>query len=281
VTSGESRAAMIGATASSVAMLSGGSARLSSRAARKGAKAVGRNGRPEDAALEESRALPPLNMATLDAVAPIIAARLSPLVTRHSGEFWGVAPAQGVADPAALERAAAGLGLADVIFLDVKLEMERLLAEYRLATAIWAVAGGAAVLGLLALGLGGLAPALRVATPVGGAVLVALAGLTLAEEALSLFHIASLLLLAGLAIDYSLFLAGASGRDERPEDDKVGAVLSCAVSTLLTFGLLSLCETPVLHGIGLTVTFGVAGAFLLACALSPRPDAPLADARGR
>ncbi len=50
----------------------------------------------------------------------------------------------------------------------------------------------------------------------------------------------------------------------------MGAVLSCAVSTLLTFGLLSLCETPVLHGIGLTVSIGVAAAFLLAVAMSPK-----------
>jgi predicted exporter len=40
------------------------------------------------------------------------------------------------------------------------------------------------------------------------------------------------------------------------------------MSTLLTFGLLALCDTPILHGIGLTVAVGVAAAFLLACALS-------------
>ena len=225
------------------------------------------------AAVEESRGLAPLDMAALETSAPTVAARLSPLVSRHGGEVWGIAPARGVADPAALERAWAELAMPGVIFLDVKLEMERLLAEYRRATTVWALAGGAAVLALLALGLGGIAPALRVAAPIAGAVLVALAGLTLAGEALSLFHLASLLLLAGLAIDYSLFLAGAEGGDDRPADDRLGAVLSCAVSTLLTFGLLSLCETPVLHGIGLTVAIGVAGAFVLACALSPRAGA--------
>ena len=41
-------------------------------------------------------------------------------------------------------------------------------------------------------------------------------------------------------------------------------------AALLTFGLLALCQTPVLHGIGLTVTVGVAAAFLLAVALAPR-----------
>ena len=32
----------------------------------------------------------------------------------------------------------------------------------------------------------------------------------------------------------------------------------------------ALCRTPVLHATGLTVTIGVACAFLLACALAPR-----------
>jgi predicted exporter len=41
------------------------------------------------------------------------------------------------------------------------------------------------------------------------------------------------------------------------------------VTTLLTFGLLALCRTPVLHAMGLTVSLGVAAAFLLACALAP------------
>ena len=219
------------------------------------------------AAMAESRALPPLDLALLAADAPTIAARLSPLVSRHGAEVWGIAPATGVANPLALEAAAAGLGLPGVLFLDVKLEMERLLADYSRATLAWALAGGVAVLGLLALGLRSPRRALAVAGPIGGAVLVTLALLALLGEALSLFHLAALLLLAGLAIDYALFLAagGAAG------DATTGAVLTCAISTLLTFGMLSLSETPVLHGIGLTVAAGAAAAFLLACAFSPRP----------
>jgi hypothetical protein len=57
-----------------------------------------------------------------------------------------------------------------------------------------------------------------------------------------------------------LFLA------RRPDDAALGAVLTCALATLLTFGLLALCDTPVLRGIGLTVSLGVVAAFLLACA---------------
>ncbi len=227
------------------------------------------------AAVEASRTLPPLDLAELRAAAPTLAARIDPLVARHSDGFWAIAPANGVADPLLLESAVAELRLPEVLFLDVKLEMERLLAGYGRSTVLWALAGGAVVLGLLAFGLRDAGRALRVAAPIAGAVLVALAGLAIAGEALSLFHLASTLLLAGLAIDYSLFLAHAGTMskgvgEQGPGDAGLGAVLSCAVSTLLTFGLLSLCETPVLHGIGLTVSIGVAAAFLLAVAMSPK-----------
>lgn len=218
------------------------------------------------AAVEESRGLPPLDAATFAEGAPTVAARLSPLLSRHGDEVWGIAPASGVGDPLALEAAARALELPGVLFLDVKLEMERLLAEYGATTLHWALAGGALVLLLLMTGLRGVRAGIGVAAPIGGAVLVTLAVLALSGEAISLFHLAALLLLAGLAIDYSLFLAIRGAPDV--DDDRLGAVLTCAISTLLTFGLLALCDTPVLHGIGLTVAVGVAAAFLLACALS-------------
>jgi predicted exporter len=165
-------------------------------------------------AVEATRALPVLDAAALAEGAPTIAARLDPLVTRHGDAVWGIAPATGVTDPPALEHAAAGLGLPGVLFLDVKLEMDRLLAGYGRATLGWALAGGVLVAVLLALGLGSARRAVAVAAPILGAVLVALAVLTLAGEAVSLFHLAALLLLAGLAIDYALFLTHADDAAE-------------------------------------------------------------------
>jgi predicted exporter len=221
------------------------------------------------AAIEESRGLPPLTSAILAQDAPTMAARLSPLLTRGEGTARGVALAQGVRDPAALRAAAAALADPRILFVDVKAETEGLLAAHGWDTLIWALIGGASVLGLFAIGLGSPINALRVAAPIGGALLLTLAALTALGEAVTLFHLAALLLLAGLAIDYALFL----GRRADPGSNyevALGAVLNCAVSTLLTFGLLSLCGTPVLQGIGLTVSIGVAAAFLMACALTPK-----------
>ena len=223
------------------------------------------------AAVAESRGLPPLTAGALATDAPTIAARLAPLLSRRDGSVQGAALAKGVTDPEALAEAIRRLGDDRILFVDVKAETEGVFATYARATLAWALAGGVLVLGLLALGLRSPARALRVAGPIGGALLVTLAVLTAAGEALTLFHLASLLLLGGLAIDYSLFLARAAADPGAAADDTQGAVLNCAVSTLLTFGLLAFCGTPVLHGIGLTVSVGVASAFLLACALAPRP----------
>jgi predicted exporter len=158
-----------------------------------------------------------------------------------------------------------------VLFLDTKAETEGLLDAYARSTALWALGGGALVLLLLAAGLGGSRPALMAAAPIAGAVVVVLAALAALGQALNLFHLASLLLLAGVAIDYSLFLGRSSGADPEEARRSLGAVFNCAVCTLLTFGLLAFCATPVLHGIGLTVSMGVLAAFLLSCALVAPP----------
>jgi predicted exporter len=223
------------------------------------------------AAIAESRILPPLDADVLGSAAPTIAARLSPLLSRR-GEAWqGLAVATGVADPGALRAAVASLQDPSVLFLDTKTETEALLDVYARSTALWTICGGALVLLLLAAGLGGLRPALLAAAPIGGALVVTLAVLTALGQSLNLFHLASLLLLAGVGIDYSLFLGRSADANFEDASRSLGAVLTCAVCTLLTFGLLAFCQTPILHGIGLTVSVGVAAAFLLSCALVAPP----------
>jgi predicted exporter len=125
------------------------------------------------------------------------------------------------------------------------------------------------VLGLLAAGLGGFGVALRRMAPIAGAVVVVLAVLSAIGARLTPFHLAALLLMAGVGLDYALFL-GRRESDAVAAASTLAAVLTCTVTTLLTFGMLALCETPVLRGIGLTVSVGVAAAFGLALLLAPR-----------
>jgi predicted exporter len=84
---------------------------------------------------------------------------------------------------------------------------------------------------------------------------------------LDLFHLMSLVLAAGLGVDYALFFERSEGdRDERLRT--LHGVLVCSVSTLMVFALLSLSSIPVLRSIGVTVTLGVVMNFVLALALS-------------
>jgi len=72
---------------------------------------------------------------------------------------------------------------------------------------------------------------------------------------LDLYHMIALLLVAGLVLDYALFLSReqASGRDSV---DTRHAVLTCASSTALTFALLAMSTIPALHSLGSIVAVG-------------------------
>ncbi|MCK8784931.1 MMPL family transporter [Roseomonas sp. NAR14] len=248
------------------------------------------------AAVAESRTMAPLTPEALAAGSPLLAARLDPLLARREDGWIGLAIPAGLRDPAALRAALAPPdlppdALPGLLFIDTKTEMEGVLGEAMGQALRWVAVGGAGVLLLLGAGLGAARPVLRCAVPVGGALLVTIAILSAAGLRLTPFHLVSLLLLAGVAMDYALFLAR-SGTESHPRDSQEGppsgddigergrtleSVLNCAAATLLSFGLLALCGTPVLRGIGLTVSLGVTVAFLLACTLVPpgaRPGAP-------
>jgi predicted exporter len=218
------------------------------------------------AAVAEARQRPPLTPAGL-AHAPLLAARLSPLL-RQEGESWrALLLPEGVRDPAALRLAAAGVP--GLLLVDIKAETEALL-DQGIGTALrWGAVGGVLVLLLLSAGRG-VAGAFRIALSLAGALLLTFATLHALGEQITVFHLTASLLLAGVGMDYALFVSRTGQEDEEDAARALGAVITCMITTLLTFGLLALCRTPVLHATGLTVSIGVASAFLLACALAPR-----------
>ncbi|MCI0754004.1 MMPL family transporter [Teichococcus vastitatis] len=228
------------------------------------------------AGIADSRTLPPLTIADL-APAPTLSARLGLLLSDRDGAWQGLVIPNGLRDLPALSGAVAALNDPDILFVNIKGETEGLVAAATGRALRWVAAGGAAVLLLLWLALrrrlgwaAGLAATALTALPIGGALLVTLAGLTALGQALNPFHLAALLLAAGVGLDYALFLGVPVAEDAAEGDRNFGAVFNCTATTLLTFGLLSFCATPVLQGIGLCVSIGVAAAFLLALALAPR-----------
>ncbi len=90
-------------------------------------------------------------------------------------------------------------------------------------------------------------------------------------QALSLFHLVSLLLVLGLGLDYSLFFTRKS-EDRSAREKTVYGILVCFGSTALVFGMLASSSIPVLSAIGLTVFLGVSLSFLFAVLFSRPQD---------
>lgn len=100
--------------------------------------------------------------------------------------------------------------------------------------------------------------------------------LQLLDEPITLFHEVGLLLVLGIGVDYAVFFA----EEESVESGTVNAILLSAATTLLSFGVLSLSELPVLRGIGWSVVIGITLSLVLS-PLAARPwRSPLRSRRG-
>ena len=110
----------------------------------------------------------------------------------------------------------------------------------------------------------------RVLAPLVLTTLIVVAALQAAGVSLNLFHLISLILAAGLGLDYALFFEHAAD-DEREQARTLHALLACASSTLLVFALLAAADLPVLRAIGAPVALGVVTNFVLALLLTRRP----------
>jgi predicted exporter len=127
-----------------------------------------------------------------------------------------------------------------------------------LAQAGW---GAALILLLLTAGLRSAKRTLHVAVPVAAA-LVLTVGLLVAFGERLVFHLVALLLVLGIGLNYALFFErSAADAEERLRTRLALAV--CSTSTVITFGLLALSSTPVLHAIGSTVALGAVMALLM------------------
>ena len=132
--------------------------------------------------------------------------------------------------------------------------------------------GAALILLLLMTGLRSAKRALRVVVPAGAALVLTVAVLVACGERLSVFHLVALLLVLGIGLNYALFFERvAADAGERNRTRLALAV--CSTSTVVTFGLLALSSTPVLHAIGVTVALGAVLALSMSALWARRNDA--------
>jgi predicted exporter len=208
---------------------------------------------PFVAAVDEARKQPPISRDTFKGTT--VGMKLDSLLFSHQDEWLAIVPLRGVLDRTQLATAAASWGDASVSYVDLKEESNRLMRAYRNRMTQLVGWGTVAIAVSLAVGLGSITRLGPVLAPIGCALIVVVAVLKGSGEPLSLFHVATFLLVIGLGLDYSLFFNRHEGTEiERAKT--VFGLLVCSTTTILVFGLLAFSKIPVLHAIGLTAACG-------------------------
>jgi predicted exporter len=194
---------------------------------------------------------------------------LDGLLHKRGDRFVALIAFSGVTDAKRLDQwAATAAGGAAVI--DLKRESIALVIRQRNRILLCLAVAAVLLAAVVRTSLGSWRRAGRVLAPMALTTLAVIAALRVTGQALDLFHLISLVLAAGLGLDYALYFERAGA--DRPERLRtLHGVLVCALSTLMVFALLSLSSIPVLRSIGITVSLGVLFNFLLALAL-PRGE---------
>jgi len=227
---------------------------------------------PFVADVESARVAPVLTVE--QAAATPLGARLGMLINGGAEATRALVTFTGVRDAAALRALAAGSG---ATLLDLKEAAETLVAHERTRILVSLAIAAALLLVVVSAALQSRPRVLRVLAPMALTTVLVVAALRAAGTSLTLFHLISLVLVAGLGLDYALFFEHAA--DEPSEQRRtLHAVLVCSLSTLMVFALLAMSDLPVLRAIGLPVTIGVISNFVLALLLT-RPDAKARSAR--
>ena len=194
-----------------------------------------------------------------------LATQLQGLLFDGGKKQFGLVRLHGVINPEQIRGQLKNPAVDGVYFVDTKANSNLLLHNFRteaLQRIAWALA---LIIIILWLGLRDGWRMFRVILPVLLAVAIAAAVPLGLGEKLNLFHLVSLLLVAGIGLDYGLFFSRASTEDRL---HTLHALLVCAISTSTVFAMLAFSEIPVLHSIGTTVSVGVVAAFMWSWLLS-------------
>jgi predicted exporter len=217
------------------------------------------------AAAETASTLPPLEPAAMTGTL------LGPWLDSHLLQFeerWVALISVSEPDAAALGERVAGWG-DSIELVDLMQSTATLMQEYRSgAISTLSVAAFAIVL-LIWLQRRQLAQILWISLTVAVALATTVVIVSVFHGPLTVIHLVAALLVLGLGLDYALFLSRTEEAADRRATNE--AVLACAASTTLAFGILATSSIPVLKFIGFTVAVGSATSYLLALAGSRRP----------
>jgi predicted exporter len=156
--------------------------------------------------------------------------------------------------------------------LDVKQLLDGLYARY-LREALWqSLAGGAAVLALLALNLRNARRWVRVVLPLAMSVVIVVAVLHAAGVPMGILHLIGLLLTVAVGSNYALFFDHAAQLGPLGDQpDTLASLLLANITTVITFGWMATSAITALSSIGQTVALGALLSLVLSAVLA-RPQ---------
>ncbi|MDX5333792.1 MAG: hypothetical protein LPK58_07070 [Gammaproteobacteria bacterium] len=208
--------------------------------------------------VQQARTTRPVDPAALPALAPARAAMLEHLLYEDpvSGQ-WHAPVLLRQVDTDHLADLAERFATSPAQWLNLPAQIEAAMAETR-RQAIWLSAGFLLFILLLITPShprGVIGSLSQVTLPLLAALLGTVALLRLFGIGINLFHVVALVLVAGLAADYRLFLYRHDAPEQRPATHH--ALLAAMASSFCVFALLAGASTPILRDLGITILTGV------------------------
>ncbi|MBE3034313.1 MAG: MMPL family transporter [Actinobacteria bacterium] len=153
------------------------------------------------------------------------------------------------------------------LFVDMKVEADRMYVNYVREDLRLSLAGFAAIALLLIVALRSPQRTLRALAPLVAAVLVVTAGFALARVPLTILHLVGMLLIVAVGSNYALFF---NQRTQAIAPQTLVSLLVANLATVAGFGLLAFSRVPMLETFGLTVGPGAMLALVFSAILAPR-----------
>lgn len=232
-----------------------------------------------------ARAQPLLRRADLQGTSMALA--VDALLTQRDGQWSAMLPLRAPSAPAAaptasnepslnatpIRAAVEHAGVSGALFIDLKVEADRLYVNYVHEDIRLSLAGFAAIALLLLVALRSPQRALRALAPLVAAVLVVTAGFALAGVQLTILHLVGMLLIVAVGSNYALFFNQGGEHAQSIAPQTLVSLLVANLATVAGFGLLAFSRVPMLETFGLTVGPGAMLALVFAAVLAPTTHA--------
>ena len=186
-----------------------------------------------------------------------------------------------------IQAALSATGLADVLFVDLKAESDRLYSGYLYEAIFLSLGGLVAIIGLLLLVFRSPMRMARIIAPLVAAIITVSAGLAVFGQQLIILHLVGLLLVAAVGSNYALFfdradqglasgegvMSGTMPVTPAIPPSTLASMLFANLTTVAGFGLLAFSSVPILQAMGVTVAPGVILALIYSAIFSRQAHA--------